>query len=93
MHFITLNFLYSKIYNITTRPCRVAEGEGEMRARCDHVKPLQKAGTYLKGKSSEKLAGAAVEPARTIDDSGLEPWMKMEAHPLVGGQFINVGGD
>jgi len=49
----------------------------------EDTKPLQKAGTYLKCKPGEKLAGAAVEPARTIDDSGLEPWMKMEAH--VGG--------
>ncbi|MCW3140645.1 MAG: hypothetical protein N2V72_00475 [Methanophagales archaeon] len=57
-----------------------------MRAKCNNrVKPLQKAGTYLKGKPSEKLAGAIDELARTIDDSGLEPWMKMEAHLLVGG--------
>ncbi len=46
---------------------------------------LQKASTYLKNKSSEtiknsqKLAGATDELARTIDDSGLEPWMSMEA--------------
>ena len=56
-----------------------------MRTKANTVKPLQKAGTYLKGKPSEKLAGAIVEPARTIGDSGLEPWMKMEAHLLVGG--------
>jgi len=55
-----------------------------MRAKANIVKTLQKASTYLKGKPSEKLAGAAVEPARTIDDSGLEPWMKMETHLLAG---------
>jgi len=52
-----------------------------MRTKANTVKPLQKAGTYLKGKPSVKLAGAVVEPARIIGDSGLEPWMKMEAHP------------
>jgi len=57
---------------------------GEMRK---DAKPLQKAGTYLKGKTSVKLAGAADEPARTIDDSGLEPWMRMEAHLRAGEQF------
>jgi len=56
-----------------------------MRAKRNNRVPLQKASTYLKGKPSEKLAGAAVEPARTIGDSGLEPWMKMETHLLVGG--------
>ena len=62
-----------------------------MRAKSNtHVKPLQKAGTYLKGKTraalkrSRELAGAADEPARTIGESGLEPWMRMEAHLLVG---------
>ena len=56
-----------------------------MRAKRNNRVPLQKASTYLKGKPSEKLAGAAAEPARTIGESGLEPWMKMEAHPLAGG--------
>ena len=61
-----------------------------MRAKVSTVKPLQKASTYLKGKTSaalrrsRKLAGAIDELARTIGDSGLEPWMKMETHLLVG---------
>jgi len=50
----------------------------------EDAKPLQKAGTYLKGKPSVKLAGAIAELARTIGDSGLEPWMKMEAHLVAG---------
>jgi len=58
---------------------------GEMQTKASTMKPLQKAGTYLKGKSSEKLAGAIDELARTIGDSGLKPWMKMEAHLLAGG--------
>ena len=54
------------------------------------VRVVQKASTYLKHKTraalrrSRKLAGAIDELARTIGDSGLEPWMKMEAHLLVG---------
>ena len=54
------------------------------------VRLLQKANTYLKGKTrkalkrSRKLAGAIDELARTIGDSGLEPWMRMEATQLVG---------
>ncbi len=48
----------------------------------------RKASSYLENKSSEalersqKLAGATDELARTMDDSGLEPWMSMEAHTL-----------
>lgn len=56
------------------------------------VRLLQKANTYLKGKTrkalkrSRKLAGATDELAQigTIGDSGLEPWMSMEATQLVG---------
>jgi len=54
------------------------------------VRVVQKASTYLKHKTraalkrSRKLAGAIDELARTIGDSGLEPWMRMEAHLLVG---------
>jgi len=54
------------------------------------VRVLQKASTYLKHKTSaalkrsRKLAGAIDELARTIGDSGLEPWMRMETHLLVG---------
>jgi len=55
------------------------------------IRLLQKASTYLKCKTSaalkrsRKLAGAIDELARTIGDSGLEPWMRMEAH-LRGGE-------
>ena len=37
---------------------------------------------YVKtsAKRSRKLAGAIDELARTIGDSGLEPWIKMETH-------------
>ena len=55
------------------------------------VRVVQKASTYLKHKTSvalkrgRKLAGAIDELARTIGDSGLELWMRMEAHLLVGG--------
>ena len=54
------------------------------------VRVVQKASTYLKHKTraalkrGRKLAGAIDELARTIGDSGLEPWMRMEAHLLVG---------
>jgi len=54
------------------------------------VRVVQKASTYLKHKTraalkrSRKLAGAMDEPRGTIGDSGLEPWMRMEAHLLVG---------
>ena len=46
------------------------------------VRVVQKASTYLK--RSRKLAGAIDELRGTIGDSGLEPWMRMEAHLLVG---------
>lgn len=53
------------------------------------IRLLQKANTYLKGKTSKalkrsrRLAGAIDELARTIGDSGLDPWMRMEATQLV----------